>query len=217
MPEQFNERPMEYAFCLKHLNRKGIMWVLDVGPGNCSWPALLSHCGYRVTAIDEMNEYHGKKIRNPWFSVVNDDITNPQKLDPPFDAITCISTLEHIAKPWRAVKNMCGLLRGGGILLMTFPFSKNGYVRNAYDLPGSYGKDRRYRCGVFSTEIVFSWAKRLSMEIIDTERWRVFDGDYWSCGERLEEYRRTTVGICHLACVAMEKIKIQEKELCIYE
>ena len=120
-----NERGVEYGYTLQELSKLGgIEKVLDVGSGNSSFPHLLSYCGYKVTALDNMlqswNEYwNDRPPTNRHFRIENSSIEYPKYIPSGFDAITCISTLEHIEQYELALQNMAWLLRRGGHLILT--------------------------------------------------------------------------------------------------
>jgi hypothetical protein len=71
-----NERPLEYAFALSALSLSACQDALDVGTGKSSWPALLSTCGYHVTAIDFTSAYSmpssGYGKGNPFIAQIYD-------------------------------------------------------------------------------------------------------------------------------------------------
>jgi 2-polyprenyl-3-methyl-5-hydroxy-6-metoxy-1,4-benzoquinol methylase len=180
-----NERPIEYAFALKHISEIYPKRILDVGPGRSSLPHLLYNCGFHVTAIDEMTSSWNENFDNRHFLVFKDNIINP-KIKGSFDLITCISTLEHIAGHKIAMKNMFLLLKNGGYLILSFPYNEKNYVYNIYDSPeAGYGKSNPYICQVFSRKEIESWLNSNNGNIINQEYYRVFTGEYWTYGERL--------------------------------
>jgi hypothetical protein len=78
------ERAPGYAFALTALHRFSCYRdALDVGTGRSSWPALMSNCGYRVTATDEMGAYWGNRLlfHNCHFHVIRDDIRSTRIID----------------------------------------------------------------------------------------------------------------------------------------
>jgi SAM-dependent methyltransferase len=189
-PGFLNERPAEYAFALEALGQASPATVLDVGTGLTPWPALLASCGYVVTAIDEMEGYWREGILNHHFHVLHDDILNPA-LTGPFDAITCISTLEHIPEHGRAMASMFGLLRPGGHLIVTVPYSEGRYIPDVYREPGAgYGADYPYICQVFSAAEVEAWRAAAGAELVRAQRFQVYSGAYWSFGEALHPIRK---------------------------
>lgn len=122
---------------------------------------------------------------NKHYHVVNDDITKP-KLEYRYDLITCISVLEHIVKFDDAVANMFKLLKPGGFLIITCPYSEKKYVNNVYDLPNaSYGKDFPFICQSFSRVEVDQWLLANKAEVVEQEYWKFWHGEFWTVGEQV--------------------------------
>ena len=181
-----NERPLEYAFALESLASAVVETVLDVGAGKSAWPALMARCGFVVTAIDQWHGYWRRVPFNPHFHIIPDDITSPHTPGP-FDAVTCISTLEHIPDHDAAVRGMFSLLKPGGSLILTVPYNEQRYVGNVYDLPeATYGKDVPYVCQVFSRHEVDGWLEQNGGRLVQQDFYQVFDGELWTFGSRTE-------------------------------
>ena len=202
-----NERPAEYAFALDALMAAAPDTVLDVGPGTSSWPHLLSNCGFRTTAIDKVEGYWTGLYANRHYRVVRDDVTRPA-VKGPFDAVTCLSVLEHIPDHAAAVRGMLALLRPGGTLVLTFPYSETRYVEDVYRVPGaSYGADYPFICRMYSRAQVDEWlAASPGAVVVEQRWWEAFTGDMWAHGERLRPPRPTTrEGRHHLTGIAIRK------------
>jgi SAM-dependent methyltransferase len=192
-----NERPLEYSFALQALSLSPYQDILDVGPGVAPWPAVVSLCGYRVTATDEMTIYWQEKIINKHFHVIHDDIT-ATKIKEKFGIITCISTLEHIPKHADAVSNMASLLKEDGVLILSFPYNEHRYVHNAYDLPDAgYGKGAPFITQVYNRETIDLWIKRTGLTIIQQRYFRCFTGELWTVGTRLRPMEEVSVDQPH--------------------
>jgi SAM-dependent methyltransferase len=188
-----DSKPLQYAFALTALSYSQSQDVLDVGAGLSAWPALLGPCGYHVTAVDELTAYYGHKVWNRHFHVQRDDITD-SKLTEHFGIITCLYTLQHILKHRQALQTMARLLKPSGILVATFPYNENKYVRNAYDLPGSgYGKDRPYICQIYNRATINDWMLDTGLKLIDQRYYRLFSGEFWSTGVHLRPPQEVTV------------------------
>jgi SAM-dependent methyltransferase len=202
-----NERPMEYSFALDALVRHRAIKVLDVGPGITAWPALLANCGYEVTAIDKIESYWTGAFFNRHFHVMQDDITASRFGDGEFDAITCLSVLEHIVDNQTAMIEMCRLLRPGGVLILTGPYNETKYIDDAYRMPDAgYGKDSPYICRVHSRQTVEAWLSDSPYEIADQTWWRVFTGPLWTQGERLHPpVESSREDSHHLSCITLVK------------
>jgi len=181
----FNERPVEYNFVFKHLANIYPRTILDVGTGTTALPHLMRNCGFIVTAIDNRKDYWPNGMENRHYYVIDDDIVNT-KLNETFDLVTCISTLEHIEQYDVAIKNIFGLLKPNGFIILTFPYNENQYVRNVYELPGStYGQNSSYITQVFSRANLNNWMYENKAIIKDQEYWKFYDGDYWTVGTQL--------------------------------
>lgn len=203
---RFNERPVEFAFVFRTLQELYPRTVLDVGTGTTALPHLLRHCGCLVTASDNMRDYWPPGTVNRHWHVVDDDI-NSTRLSPGFDLVTCVSVLEHIQTPDRAVRSMLSLLAPGGHLLMSFPYTEGAYVANVYDLPGSsYGKDAPYVTQSYSRMELDRWIGADDGIIVEQEYWRFWSGDQWTVGEQEIPPKRVAVGDKHqLTCVLIQK------------
>ncbi|MBU0469498.1 MAG: class I SAM-dependent methyltransferase [Candidatus Omnitrophica bacterium] len=104
--------------------------VLDVGCSESSLPLHMSSLGYDVTGID-IRDYPYKM---PNFNFLKADIMNLPFEDGDFDAVTCVSTLEHVGLGFysdpkekdepqkKAVKEMDRVLKKGGLFILTVPF-----------------------------------------------------------------------------------------------
>jgi|SRR5580692_2252961 hypothetical protein len=68
-----------------------------------------------------------------YWTVLNDDILSPKDvLSKNFEAITCISVLEHIEDHARAMQNMVHLLVSGGVLILTTSYFHHHPPPNVY-------------------------------------------------------------------------------------
>lgn len=200
-----NERPVEYGFSFKHLQKLCIGKLIDIGPGKSSWPHILSTCGYDVTAIDKIDGYWSSYI-NRHYKIINDDITNP-KLNGTFQFATCLSVLEHIPDHQLAMKNIHGLLDKNGYLLLSFPYNENEYHEDIYKHPkAGYGKGSNFITQVYSRKEIDKWLDDTSFEIIDQEYYKIFEGEYWTFGERISPAEKVdNTELHHLTCILLKK------------
>ena len=198
-----NERPIEYPFALTCLSELCPSSVLDVGPGTSAWPQLLANCGYNVTAVDEGDSYWGSRPSNRHHHILRDDITNP-KIECEFDAITCLSVIEHIQDHQAAARGLRSLLSSGGHAMLSFPYDERRFIENVYTLPGaSYGADAPYICRVYSRREVQGWLAE-GFEIVRQEYYRIFTGNLWAFGERLRPPVKTEANEPHhLTCILL--------------
>ena len=202
-----NERSIEYRFALQSLGELQPRTVLDVGSGITAWPHLLRGCGYLVTAIDNVRDYWPKGMRNRHWTVLDVDILEPAgKLPGNFEAITCISVLEHIVDHVRAVRNMAGLLAPGGVLILTTPYAHRHPYPNVYRHPDAlYGQDAPYICRSSSEAELSQWLAA-GLTLVRRELWRLFTGPVWATGRRCEWTLAASDGEPHqLGCFVLRK------------
>ena len=201
-----NERPVEFQFVFKHLARTCPKTVLDVGTGMTALPHLMRNCGFLVTAVDNIRDYWTSGMINRHYHVINDDITRTH-LTETFDFITCVSVLEHIRDHKSAVRSMFRLLNPGGRLVLTFPYNENRYCENVYALPESSVKERfPFITQAYSRSEVNAWLADTGGEILDQEFWQFFDGEFWTCGERVQPPRQVDKHDRHqISCLLIQK------------
>jgi len=203
---KINERPVEYGFSFKHLQKLCTGKLLDIGPGKSSWPHILSTCGYEVIAIDKIDGYWNSYI-NRHYKVVNDDITNPQ-LKEKFQFATCLSVLEHIPDHFQAIMNIHSLLDKNGYLILTFPYNETSYNEDIYKHPNAgYGHGSNFITQVYSRNEISEWITGTSFKIIDQEYYKVFTGEFWTFGERITPCLKVdNTDLHHLTCILLQKI-----------
>lgn len=186
-----NERPIEYGYVFRQLNAFQPQTVLDVGTGASALPSLLATCGFIVTATDNVRDYWPPGMLNRHWHTVDDDIRASQ-LSGPFDAVVCVSTLEHITDHAAAMREMLRLTRPGGHLIVTAPYNEARYHPNVYTAPeAAYGRDLPYPAQSFSRAELNGWlAGEIAAELIDQEYWRCFTGNLWTFGALLRPPER---------------------------
>ena len=108
--------------------------LLDAGAGELK---NKKHCGHLQYVSQDFNQYHGKSGKGgldeglgPAFWDVSridivSDITSIPEPDASFDAILCSEVLEHVPEPTHALDEFSRLLKPGGVLILTAPFSSN--------------------------------------------------------------------------------------------
>lgn len=202
-----NERPIEYRFALDVLGENRPKTILDVGSGTTAWPHLLRNCGFVVTAIDNVRDYWPGGMVNRHWAVLDVDILNPgDKLRGGFEAVTCISVIEHIPDHDRAVQNMVQLLAPGGLLIVTTPYSHYNPHPNVYEHPEAlYGHDVPYICRSSSQSELGQWLAA-GLELERRELWRLFSGPVWATGDRCAWERVESEAQSHqLGCFLFRK------------
>lgn len=111
--------------------------VLDVGVGGWTYPRQLleGRCTYTTTDcfehpnIDRVSDIHKLDAIFPAES---------------FDFVICTSVLEHVLRPWVAVRQLYTVLRPGGTLLLTVPFNFHLHGRAYQDYWRMSGEALRY-------------------------------------------------------------------------
>ncbi|TMH03678.1 MAG: class I SAM-dependent methyltransferase [Betaproteobacteria bacterium] len=184
--DRHNERPAELSFVFRQVNRCAPRTILDVGSGTTALPALLGDCGIVVTAIDNIRDYWPSGMVNRHWHVIDDDISRT-KLSGPFDMITCISVLEHIADHRAAFRNMAQLLKPGGHLVLAGPYTELEHIENSYKEPGADEASRNlpYICRSYSRTDLDDWLREGNCELIEAEYWRAWTGRHWALGQRI--------------------------------
>ena len=204
--ERFNERPIEYAFAFRQLGAIYPKSVLDVGTGTSALPALFRTSGFLVTATDNVRDYWPAGMFNRHYHIVDDDMT-ATRLRQRFDAVTCISVLEHVKEHQSAVRDMLKLLNPGGHLILTCPYTEDRYVPNVYKEAGSmYGQDFAFVTQSYSRTELNSWLKESNAEIIEQEFWQFWDGPCWTVGQQVIPPRQVGAGDLHQhTCLLIRK------------
>jgi len=128
-------RCIEYPLALSRLNACSNMTVLDVGCGNGMFSMFLAHKNCIVYGIDISRKaiklarsrtkrrlsYLSRKGRIHF--QVQDAKQLPYRNNF-FDRITCISTIEHIRQDAKVMPECSRVLKPGGKMVLTFPYSE---------------------------------------------------------------------------------------------
>ncbi len=201
-----NERPIEFAFLFRQIVDVWPKTILDVGSGKTSLPHQLRTCGFLVTATDNIKDYWPKGMVNRHYHVINDDITDTS-LTEKYDLISCISVLEHIHEHRKAMRSMYSLLNPGGRLILTCPYNENQYSPNVYKLPESGVKESySFVTQAFSRKELKSWLSDSPYELLEQEYWQYFEGEYWTCGKKLDRPIKVSKKERHqLSCMVFKK------------
>lgn len=205
-PYNFNERPIEFEFVFRQIARLYPEKVLDVGTGTTALPHLMRNCGLLVTAIDNIKEYWPAGMYNRHYYVIDDDITDTH-LTETYDLITCISVLEHIKNFDAAIQNMFELLKAGGHLILTMPYTEDEYVADVYALPQSNAnKKASYITQSFSRNELNKWMENHSGEIIEQEYYQCWSGGVWTVGDKIIPPKKVSRSEKHqLSCILIQK------------
>jgi 2-polyprenyl-3-methyl-5-hydroxy-6-metoxy-1,4-benzoquinol methylase len=167
----------------------------------------MRNCGFVVTAIDNVHDYWDSEMVNRHWTVLDVDITNPQQFQGSFDAVTCISVIEHIVDHENAVRNMLRVLAPGGMLIITTPYNHHEHSPNVYKRPDAlYGQDAPYICRSHSAKEIEQW-QQLGARLKRREMWRLFSGPVWATGDRVAWEQVQSEDAPHqLGCFEFEKL-----------
>jgi 2-polyprenyl-3-methyl-5-hydroxy-6-metoxy-1,4-benzoquinol methylase len=139
-----NERIVEVPYALRALGSVPAGGrVLDVGGAESSLSLSLASLGYETVALD----LHTYPFAHPRLEVVASRLETWEPELAGFDAILCVSTVEHIGLGWygeepedggadrRALERLSGWLRPGGLMVITVPYGTAGVdeVQRTYD------------------------------------------------------------------------------------
>lgn len=93
--------------------------VLDVGAGAGAFSSRLARAGYDVTACDvEAGKWAATGVT---FVETDLDRRLGAAVGGPFDAACCIEVIEHIENPWHLFRELAGVVRPGGCLVLSTP------------------------------------------------------------------------------------------------
>ena len=128
----------EYPWALGRAGLRPGSRVLDVGCGDSIFPVYLASLGHRVVAADpeftaDLGELHGVAAE-----YVRADMTALPMPDEHFDAVFCVSVIEHLPEDRIpvAMQELRRVLRPGGRLLLTTDYYEDADARIWYSGPG---------------------------------------------------------------------------------
>lgn len=136
LPRLSTTRQWEYPWVWERLREMKPQSVLDCGCGGSMFTVKLAQSGYHVRGLDHFDTKDQPgygipfKHRQRYGSLVNfidGDMANIPVSDNTFDAVTCISVMEHIVAHGqgdasvhrRCLSEMKRVLRPGGVLIVT--------------------------------------------------------------------------------------------------
>lgn len=185
----------EYPWALERANLAAGARVLDAGCGASIFPIYLADQGYRVSAIDLQPPFGLDALHGLSVEYVAGDLCRLPWPDASFDAVFCISVIEHLGhdRVPQAMKELRRVLKPGGPLLLTTDYYERADARLWYEGPGER----------FAVDWGFFDAPLLRKHFLECEGFRV-DGDVdltvdWSrtreIMRRFHGYPYTSVGI----------------------
>lgn len=132
----------EYPWALERARLATGSRVLDAGCGASIFPVYLSELGHQVTGVDReppngLAACHGARI-----DYVRSDITELPFADGSFDAVFCISVIEHLGHEGvrTALQELRRVVQPGGRLLITTDYYEDADAEIWFE-----GDNRRFR------------------------------------------------------------------------
>ena len=155
----------EYPWALERARLPPGASVLDAGCGASIFPVYLAKQGYSVTAVDLSPPSGLDKFHNVKAGYVAGDMGKLPFADAVFDAVFCISVIEHLGfgAMAAALSEMRRVLKSEGRLLLTTDYYEDAAARIQYEGEG----------GPFPVEWSFFDAERLKEHILDAPGWRL--------------------------------------------
>jgi len=98
--------------------------VLDAGAGPCKYRPLFAHCDYKA---QDFGLYTGEELRYGELDYVCDITAIPVESDR-FDCVICTEVLEHVPYPDRVIQELARVLKPGGMLALTAPFTSGTHM-----------------------------------------------------------------------------------------
>jgi 2-polyprenyl-3-methyl-5-hydroxy-6-metoxy-1,4-benzoquinol methylase len=145
-----NERIIEIPFTIDALAGMAKTGrILDLGCMESALPLFLAGLGFQVTGFD----FRQYPYRVPNFKFVQGDILEMPFEKGAFDAVTCVSTIEHIgigfysdpkdvlSSDTKGMQEIKRVLRPGGLLILTVPFGKS-FINNQQRIYDQHGLDK---------------------------------------------------------------------------
>ncbi len=174
---RLTERLLEYPFIHQNIPFGGEGKILDVGSGSSLLPLELAATGYQVWAIDLRKQYH-RSIRHNNFIFVCGDIRKTNFPDAFFDAVTAVSSIEHVGfgsseTNFSGDKDACQeilrILKPEGKFLLTVPFGLEG----VYSIKGrSQWSARLYNLPSLKKLLASFEIEQIAFALLDRGGWR---------------------------------------------
>ncbi len=124
-------RNWEYGLCLNALRANGALKILEIGGTGSVFAASAAALGMEVTVVDPDGEGAGLFDRQNL--LLGRSAIDFKQLDffqyytlKKFDAVVCISTLEHVPDDENFFRRLLGLIKEGGLLYLTMDFHPSG-------------------------------------------------------------------------------------------
>lgn len=185
----------EYPWALERAGLPAPSTLLDVGSGQSILPLYLHQQGHAVTACDWVVEPAVRPFIQPGLQYMRGDMCALGLQAERFDAVFCISAIEHLAPHHiaRALGELHRVLRPGGALMLTTDYYEDTQTQLFYE-----GPDRR-----FAVDWHVFDADALRRHILEAPGWDL-DGEIdlevdWDCARTqmraYHGYPYTSIGV----------------------
>ena len=111
----------QVAFLEEILGRRRYGATLDYGTADGELPALLRTVSDAVHATEEDPRYLAVLEKEPWLTLVSEDVLRAGRLAGALDLVTLSHVLEHLPDPGEYLQLFAALLKPGGHLLIDVP------------------------------------------------------------------------------------------------
>lgn len=181
--------PSDEREALREISWKGKR-VLDVGCGTGFFAYETAKRGAHVVGIDYSKEgiaVARKNYTHPNLEFRCENIFTSKTLREKFDVVVSLGTLEHLDKPFEALKKFKKLLWPGGSVVLTCPnwVNPRGLILmslfHLFDAPITLA-DIHY----FSPKVFEQWAKKLGMQL----SWHTFDTERAAGRNLIKDFKK---------------------------
>jgi glycosyltransferase involved in cell wall biosynthesis len=115
--------------------------ILDIGCWGGHFAAHARAAGHEVTGVDCL-EIPGVRERTDHFVKASLEAGIPAEVGDGFDIIVAADVIDHLSRPGEVLRDMCRVLRPGGLVLLSVPNFAHWYPRMRI-AAGMFGYDRR--------------------------------------------------------------------------
>jgi len=121
----------QYKVTLPLIRRFARGKLIDIGCGDMP---------FREFVIDRVNVYDGLDIYpHSWVTYVGNVEDMFMVKDESYDTVLCLEVLEHVSDPFLAVREICRILKPGGVLILSVP-----HLSRLHDEPLDYYRFTQY-------------------------------------------------------------------------
>lgn len=161
--------------------------VLDLGCGSGETSSQLKKMGKCdwVCGIEGQKEI-SLAARNKLDSVIHTNLDQFDFVfDEPFDLVLALDILEHLVDPWSAVKKVHGLLRPGGVFLVSLPNVRHLRVL----LPLLFKGDWRYQTeGILDSTHLRFFTLKTAKELLESAGFKIKNIDHTGAKQGLSRW-----------------------------